>query len=61
MLPERKLQYSLAEVSRSNRAEAPVIVITAFGSVQQAVEMIKAGAYQYLTKPFEAPDLLSPG
>jgi DNA-binding NtrC family response regulator len=43
---------------RENRAETPVIVITAFGSVEQAVEMCKAGAYQYLTKPFQTSDLL---
>jgi DNA-binding NtrC family response regulator len=33
----------LAAVMRS-RAEAPVIIITAFGSVEQAVEMVMAGA-----------------
>ena len=44
---------------RGRRAEAPVIVITAFGSVEQAVEMVKAGAYQYLTKPFPTNDLLA--
>jgi DNA-binding NtrC family response regulator len=43
---------------RERRAEAPVIVITAFGSVEQAVEMVKAGAFQYLTKPFDPPELL---
>jgi DNA-binding NtrC family response regulator len=43
---------------RATRAEAPVIVITAFGSVEQAVEMVKAGAYQYLTKPFEIREIL---
>jgi two-component system NtrC family response regulator len=36
----------------------PVIVITAFGSVEQAVEMVKEGAYQYLTKPVSNRDLL---
>src|SRR5438045_3507668 len=30
---------------RENRAEASVIVITAFGTVEQAVEMVKAGAF----------------
>jgi DNA-binding NtrC family response regulator len=44
--------------ARELRSEAPVIVITAFGSVEQAVEMVKAGAYQYLTKPFENRDIL---
>jgi DNA-binding NtrC family response regulator len=44
---------------RTTRAEASVIVITAFGSVEHAVEMVKAGAYQYITKPFHADDLLA--
>lgn len=43
---------------RMTRPEAPVIVMTAFGSVEQAVEMVKAGAYQYLTKPFQTDELL---
>src|SRR5262245_154078 len=43
---------------REMRGETPVIIITAFGSVEQAVEMVKGGAFQYLTKPFENRDLL---
>lgn len=43
---------------RELRPEAPVVVMTAFGSVEQAVEMVKAGAFQYLTKPFQTDDLL---
>jgi len=43
---------------RACRAESPVVVITAFGSVEQAVEMVKAGAFQYLTKPFQTGELL---
>jgi DNA-binding NtrC family response regulator len=46
------------EAVRSCRAEAPVIVITAYGTVEQAVELVKAGAFQYLTKPFEVDELL---
>jgi DNA-binding NtrC family response regulator len=48
----------LLAAARQTRREAPVIVITAFGSVEQAVEMVKAGAFQYLTKPFDPPELL---
>ncbi|MGE0128490.1 MAG: sigma-54-dependent transcriptional regulator [Blastocatellales bacterium] len=48
----------LLAAMRTQRPEAPVIVITAFGSVEQAVEMVKAGAFQYLTKPFDTDDLL---
>ena len=44
---------------RARRAETPVIVITAFGSVEQAVELVRAGAYQYLTKPFSNSELLN--
>ncbi|MEP7337665.1 MAG: sigma-54 dependent transcriptional regulator [Acidobacteriota bacterium] len=49
----------LLAAMRKRRAEAPVIVITAFGSVEQAVEMVQAGAFQYLTKPFNNRDLLA--
>jgi DNA-binding NtrC family response regulator len=34
------------------------IVITAFGSIENAVEAVKAGASDYLTKPFNNPDEL---
>ena len=48
----------LLAAMRTQRSEAPVVVITAFGSVEQAVEMVKSGAFQYLTKPFDTDDLL---
>jgi DNA-binding NtrC family response regulator len=54
-MPEMPGEGLLAKV-REQRAEAPVIVITAFGSVEQAVEMVKSGAYQYMTKSFENRD-----
>ncbi len=56
-MPEMTGRELLAK-ARALRAEAPVIVITAFGSVEQAVEMVKAGAYQYLTKPFDNREIL---
>ncbi|HYE73605.1 MAG TPA: response regulator, partial [Blastocatellia bacterium] len=57
-MPGIKGDQLLAAV-REKRGETPVIVITAFGSVEQAVEMVKAGAYQYLTKPIANRDLLA--
>lgn len=33
--------------------QIPVVLITAFGSVGQAVEAVKAGAFDYVEKPFE--------
>jgi two-component system response regulator GlrR len=36
----------------------PVIILTAHGSIESAVEAMRKGAYSYLTKPFEPQDLL---
>jgi len=38
--------------------EAKVILITAYGSVDTAVEAMKMGAYDYITKPFSMDKLL---
>ncbi|MBW2276477.1 MAG: sigma-54-dependent Fis family transcriptional regulator [Deltaproteobacteria bacterium] len=37
----------------SEKADIPVIMITAHGTVDTAVEAIKMGAFDYITKPFE--------
>jgi len=47
----------LAQV-RTIDEELPVVLMTAFGSVQTAVEAMKLGAFDYLTKPFEGDELL---
>lgn len=47
----------LAHVRR-NDAKLPVILMTAFGTVSAAVEAMKQGASDYLTKPFERDELL---
>ena len=36
----------------------PVIILTAHGSIENAVEAVKKGAYSYLTKPFDPEALL---
>ena len=38
--------------------ELPVIILTAYGTIQGAVEAMKKGAYGYLTKPFEYEELI---
>jgi len=43
---------------RSQHPEIVVIILTAFGTVETAVEAMKAGAFDYLTKPVH-PDELS--
>ena len=40
------------------RPRLPIILITAFGTTQTAIEAMKFGAYDYLLKPFEIPQLL---
>ena len=35
-----------------------IIMMTAFGSIEVAVQAIKTGAYDFITKPFEIPDLI---
>jgi DNA-binding NtrC family response regulator len=42
---------------RDRHPEAMVIVMTAFGSLQAAVEAMKRGAYDYITKPFDFEEL----
>ena len=37
----------------ANRPDMPVVVITAFGTLETAVAAIRAGAYDFITKPFE--------
>jgi len=47
----------LKEVQRIS-PELPVVLMTAFGSVSTAVQAVKRGAADYLTKPFERDELL---
>ncbi len=42
---------------REEELDATVIVITAYGTIERAVEALKAGAYDFLQKPF-APGLV---
>ncbi|HEY6012253.1 MAG TPA: sigma 54-interacting transcriptional regulator, partial [Nitrospirota bacterium] len=49
------------EVLRAARADdplLPVIVMTAFGTIEIAVKAVKEGAYDFLTKPFDTDHLL---
>ncbi len=42
----------LCERVVANRPDVPVIVMTAFGSLETAIATIRAGAFDFLTKPF---------
>src|SRR3989441_813142 len=42
---------------RETNAKLPVIMMTAYGTTQTAIEAMKLGAYDYLLKPFDVPKL----
>ncbi len=46
------------EQVRKNYPHVPVLVMTAFGSIESAVEIMKFGAFDYITKPFSNDELL---
>ena len=47
----------LLEEIRRIDAELPVVFMTAFGSVETAVEAMRKGAFDYVTKPFSGDEL----
>jgi DNA-binding NtrC family response regulator len=48
---------SLLRQMREASQETPVVIITAYGSIESAVEAIKLGAFEYLAKPFTPEEL----
>jgi len=56
-LPDVPGMEVLARLRESN-PEAGIIIITAFGTIQSAVEATKLGAYAYLEKPVDNEELL---
>ncbi len=48
----------LLERVREIHPHLPVIIMTAYGSVDGAVEAMKCGAFDYINKPFSNDDLL---
>jgi two-component system, NtrC family, response regulator HydG len=47
----------LQHVKRKNQA-TPVIIMTAYAEIKMAVELIKSGAYDYITKPMQHEEVL---
>jgi len=43
---------------RETDFKLPVIIMTAFGTTETAIEAMKLGAYDYVTKPFDLSDIL---
>jgi DNA-binding NtrC family response regulator len=42
---------------RANRPETQIIMMTAFGSIETAIEAIKAGAFHFVAKPVKLPEV----
>jgi len=47
----------IIQQSRTASPDTAIIMVTGHGSVETAVEAMRLGAFDYLTKPFELPDL----
>ena len=50
---------ALLEKASSMKPSIPVILMTAFATVENAIEALRLGAYDYLTKPFAPQELLN--
>jgi len=48
----------LLEAIKDKDPEAAVVVITAYGTIETAVEAIRKGAYDYITKPFRREQII---
>jgi len=48
----------LCQELKARQSSAVVIVMSAFGSVELAIEAMKAGAYDYISKPFKKDEVL---
>ncbi len=57
MMPDKSGMEVLAEIRERDR-ETPVAMITAYGSVEVAVQALKAGASDYFSKPWDNEKLL---
>jgi two-component system response regulator HydG len=48
----------LLEEAKKVAPLTPVIIITAFGTIESAIKAMKLGAYDYVTKPFQMDELV---
>jgi len=58
MLPEMNGIELMEQIFSEIGFQLPVIILTAYGTINLAVEAIQKGAYSFLTKPFEHHDLI---
>src|SRR5512140_1463684 len=54
----KKDGFEVLKAVKEDTPLLPVIVMTAFGTIETAVKAVKQGAYDFLTKPFDTDHLL---
>jgi DNA-binding NtrC family response regulator len=51
--------FTILRRVRTEQPETHVVLMTAFGTIQEAVAAVKEAAIEYVTKPFELPEVLA--
>src|SRR4051794_24260418 len=47
------------EYCKTHHSQIPVVIITAYGTVEAAVSALKRGAFDFITKPFDQTEILT--
>jgi DNA-binding NtrC family response regulator len=47
------------DILRRLKGQTPVVLITGFGSLESAIEAIKEGAFDFISKPFKVEEIIS--
>jgi DNA-binding NtrC family response regulator len=50
--------FEVLRFAARNNPDAAVVILTGFGTIDNTMEAIKDGAYDYLTKPFKVQELI---
>ncbi|RYZ33878.1 MAG: sigma-54-dependent Fis family transcriptional regulator, partial [Myxococcaceae bacterium] len=57
-MPDPGDGLKVLQTVRSNLPDTPVIVVTAFGNIEGALDSIQQGAFDYLSKPFDVDAIM---
>ncbi len=57
-MPDKSGMEVLREIGEGAENQLPIILMTAYGTSNVAIEAMQLGAYDYITKPFDLEDVL---
>ncbi len=57
-MPDPSDGLKVLQASREQLPETPVVVVTAYGNIEGALDTIQQGAFDYLAKPFDVDAIL---